>query len=265
MPVYFDQLNREIKLADKADLKIVSIVPSQTEFLFDIGLAEQIVGITKFCIHPKKYFKSTSKVGGTKTLDIQKIKELQPDIIIANKEENEKSQIEELEKEFQVYISDIYTLDDSYEMMLGLGEIFNKTDEAILLVNQIRESFKNLKQFNNKRVAYFIWREPWMLASSNTFIDHILEISGHINIAKELNSDDRYPAIQISELQNLEPFDIYLSSEPYPFKEKHITELQAKFPNSKIQLVDGEMFSWYGSRLKHTAGYLNESREVASS
>lgn len=256
MPIFFDQLNREIKLAEKSELKIVSIVPSQTEFLFDIGLADQIVGITKFCIHPKKYFKSTTKVGGTKTLDIQKIRDLQPDIIIANKEENEKSQIEELEKEFPVYISDIYTLDDSYEMMLSLGEILNKSDESIQLVNQIRESFKNLKQFNNRRVAYFIWREPWMLASKNTFIDHILEISGHLNVAKELNSDARYPAIELAELKSLEPFDIYLSSEPYPFKEKHIAELQAEFPMSKIQLVDGEVFSWYGSRLQHTAEYL---------
>ncbi len=256
MPIFFDQLNREIKLAEKSDLKIVSIVPSQTEFLFDIGLADQIVGITKFCIHPKKYFKSTTKVGGTKTLDIQKIRELQPDIIIANKEENEKSQIEELEKEFPVYISDIYTLDDSYEMMLSLGEILNKTDESIQLVNQIRESFKNLKHFNNRRVAYFIWRDPWMLASKNTFIDHILEISGHLNVAKELHSDARYPAIELAELKSLEPFDIYLSSEPYPFKEKHIAELQAEFPLSKIQLVDGEMYSWYGSRLQHTAAYL---------
>lgn len=256
MPTFFDQLNREITLADKAELKIVSVVPSQTEFLFDIGLAYQIVGITKFCIHPKKYFKSTTKIGGTKTLDLQKIREIKPDIIIANKEENEKSQIEELEKEFPVYISDIYTLDDSYEMMLSLGEIFNKSDEAIQLVNQIRESFKNLKQFNNRRVAYFIWREPWMLASKSTFIDHILEISGHANVAKELNSDARYPATELSALKTLEPFDIYLSSEPYPFKEKHIAELQAEFPLSKIQLVDGEMYSWYGSRLKHTAGYL---------
>lgn len=255
MPTFFDQLNREITIADKAELKIVSIVPSQTEFLFDIGLADQILGITKFCIHPKKYFKSITKIGGTKTLDLQKIRELQPDIIIANKEENEQSQIEELEKEFPIYISDIYTLDDSFEMMLSLGEIFNKSDEAIQLVNHIRESFKNLKYFNNRRVAYFIWREPWMLASRNTFIDHILEISGHINVAKELNSEARYPAISLTELKSLEAFDIYLSSEPYPFKEKHIAELQAEFPQSKIKLVDGEMFSWYGSRLQYTAGY----------
>ncbi len=256
MPVYIDQLNREIKLADKPNLKIVSIVPSQTEFLFDIGLAEQIVGITKFCIHPQKYFKSTTKIGGTKTLDLQKIRELQPDIIIANKEENEQSQIEELEKEFPVFISDIYTLDDAYEMMLSLGEIFNKSEESIRLVNQIRDSFKSLKRFNNRRVAYFIWREPWMLAAQNTFIDHILTVSGHVNVANELTNNTRYPSIELSELKNLEPFDIYLSSEPYPFKEKHIAELQAEFPHSKIQLVDGEMFSWYGSRLQYTAKYL---------
>lgn len=256
MPVYIDQLNREIKLADKPNLKIVSIVPSQTEFLFDIGLAEQIVGITKFCIHPQKYFKPTTKIGGTKTLDLQKIRDLQPDIIIANKEENEQSQIEELEKEFPVFISDIYTLDDAYEMMLTLGEIFKKSEESIRLVNQIRNSFKSLKRFNNRRVAYFIWRDPWMLAAQNTFIDHILTVSGHVNVANELANNTRYPSIELSELKNLEPFDIYLSSEPYPFKEKHIAELQAEFSDSKIQLVDGEMFSWYGSRLNSTAKYL---------
>lgn len=256
MPKYFDQLNREIEIADKQNLRIVSIVPSQTEYLFDLGLADQIVGITKFCIHPNKYFKTTTKVGGTKMLDLQKIRDLQPDIIIANKEENEKSQIEELEREFPVYISDIFTLEDSYEMMLNLGEIFNNTEEAIRIVNEIRDSFKSLEPLKAKRVAYFIWREPWMLAAQNTFIDHILSISGHVNVANELADNSRYPSVELDELKKLEDFDIYLSSEPYPFKEKHIAELQAGFPKAKISLVDGEMFSWYGSRLLHTASYL---------
>lgn len=260
----YDQLNRAIELPEKAELTIVSIVPSQTEYLYDIGLSKQIIGITKFCIHPNELFKSCAKVGGTKQLDIEKIKSLNPDIIIANKEENEKSQIEELEKHFPVWISDIYTLDDAYDMMLRLGEIFQKKEQANRIVEEIRVSLQTIyakrkKLINtNSRIAYFIWREPWMLAGKNTFIDHILGEMGYENIAIHLSEPNRYPEIQVDALQEIyqnAAFDIFLSSEPYPFKEKHIAELKSYFPGANIRLVDGEIFSWYGSRLRYLSNF----------
>lgn len=259
-----DQLHRELNIDTSKELKIISIVPSQTEFLYDIGLSKQIIGITKFCIHPTELFKSCAKVGGTKQLDIEKIKALNPDIIIANKEENEKSQIEELEKHFPVWISDIYTLDDAYDMMLRLGEIFQKQEQANRMLEEIRASLQTVyaKRMNlinlNSRVAYFIWREPWMIAGKNTFIDHILGEMGYENIATHLTEPNRYPEIQVDALQEIyqnAAFDIFLSTEPYPFKEKHIADLQSYFPGANIRLVDGEIFSWYGSRLRYLSNF----------
>jgi ABC-type Fe3+-hydroxamate transport system substrate-binding protein len=261
---YTDQLGREITLnSEKGTLRIVSIVPSQTEFLFDIGLAENIVGITKFCIHPSYAIKEKSIVGGTKNINIQKIIDLKADIVIANKEENEQSQIEELMKLVPVWISDIYTLEDAYQMMLSVGEMFDKGTEAAALVTEIKNSFDYVKPLTTaKKVAYFIWRGPHMLAGQNTFINHLLERMGFENIALVCTNKSRYPEINAEELHALQPEIIYLSSEPYPFKEKHLQELQEICPNAQIQLVDGELFSWYGSRLQHSAAYLQSLLSV---
>jgi ABC-type Fe3+-hydroxamate transport system substrate-binding protein len=259
-----DQLGRTLTLNFEQDnLKIVSLVPSQTEFLFDIGLAENIVGITKFCIHPADAIKNKTIIGGTKTINIEKILALQPTIVIANKEENEQLQIEELMKHVPVWISDIYTLEDAYQMMLNLGDVFAKSVEAKELVSEINENFLTLTiPSEPKRVAYFIWRGPYMLAGENTFINHLLRKMGHVNIALDIANKSRYPEIEAEALVKLNPELIYLSSEPYPFKNKHIQELQAFCPSANIQLVDGELFSWYGSRLKHTAAYMQELLSV---
>ncbi len=259
-----DQLGRTLSLNFKQDnLKIVSLVPSQTEFLFDIGLAENIIGITKFCIHPANAMKNKTIIGGTKTINIEKILALQPSIVIANKEENEQLQIEELMKHVPVWISDIYTLEDAYQMMLSLGDVFTKSVEANELVSKIKENFLTLPKLPEpKRVAYFIWRGPYMLAGENTFIDHLLQKMGLVNIAPYLVNNSRYPEIEAEALRKLNPALIYLSSEPYPFKNKHIVELQSICPDASIQLVEGELFSWYGSRLKHTAAYMQELLSV---
>lgn len=250
-----DQLNRELTW-EHVPKRIVSVVPSQTEFLFDIGLDEHIVGITKFCIHPTAKVKDKQLVGGTKNLNIEKILALQPDIIIANKEENEQGQIEELMKHVPVWISDIYTLEDAYAMMESLGNLFQREKQTQELLTPIKNSFKAFAGIGgSKRVAYFIWRKPYMLAGEHTFIQHLLERMGLLNICLERKEGQRYPEINREELAALQPELIYLSSEPYPFKEAHIQELQEICPQAKIRLVDGELFSWYGSRLLHSANY----------
>lgn len=259
-----DQLGKEFTF-NEIPKRIVSIVPSQTEYLFSIGLGEHIVGITKFCIHPEEIIANKTIVGGTKNLNIEKIIALNPDIIIANKEENELSQIQELQKHFPVWISDIYTLDEAYDMMRSLGELFQKQVIAEEIILNIRESFVELKSLikpTNERVAYFIWRNPTMLAGTNTFIHYLLEFIGFKNICSDLENGSRYPSVKMDDINRLQPDRIMLSSEPFPFNEKHIEELSYIWPHAKVELVDGEMFSWYGSRLMESAAYFKKLLET---
>ena len=251
-------MNRTIRL-ETVPRRIVSLVPSQTELLFDLGLNEEVVGITKFCIHPESWFRSKTRIGGTKTVNIEKVRALNPDLIIANKEENTQSDIEALESIAPVWISDIFTLEDSFQMILELGKIVGKEKASLQLVSEIEESFKELSEIisekNNDlqpKVLYLIWKDPYLAAAKNTFIDDMLTRCGFQNF---MGDEERYPE-WIPDPSEI-PDVILLSSEPYPFKEKHIAALQEIYPETKIMLVDGEMFSWYGSRLRHSVEYFH--------
>lgn len=263
---YKDQLNRNLQL-NKIPKRIVSLVPSQTELLVDLGLEASIVGVTKFCVHPKHLRLSKAVIGGTKQINIEKLIALQPDIILCNKEENTKAIIEALEKIAPVHISDIYNLEDSYELIKMYGDIFKVESEAVGIISNIqneREQFQNkIKNNPQLKVAYFIWKNPWMVAASDTFIDVMIEEAGFKNV---FNADKRYPEINIDNTKLKESDLIFLSSEPFPFKEEHILELKAHFPEAKIKIVDGELFSWYGSRLQKSYEYfetLNSSHQKA--
>lgn len=253
-----DQLGNTITLSGFPK-KIISIVPSQTELLFDLGLEKEIIGITNFCIHPKDWQESKTKIGGTKKLDIKKIKELDPDIIIGNKEENEKSEVEELMDLYPVWMSDIKNLEDAIGMIDSIGKITGKENKALAIQNDIKEQFAHFKlalkniSVMHKRVAYFIWRKPYIAAGATTFIDHMLSICGFENVFTKKSS--RYPEITSEEIQKEYPEIIFLSSEPYPFSKKHIEEFQQICPQAKVVLVNGEMFSWYGSRLLYAPAY----------
>jgi ABC-type Fe3+-hydroxamate transport system substrate-binding protein len=254
MPIYHDQLNREVNLP-LIPKRIISVVPSQTELLFYLGLNDEVIGITKFCIHPADKFKLTIKIGGTKQLNIAKIKSLNPDLIIANKEENERSQLEELMPYFPVWISDINNLTGALDMIERVGVLTGRGKEAVLLSTAINKNFNELKLHPTKlKVAYFIWRKPYMVAGKNTFIDDMLQKCGLIN-ALNLN---RYPEIDASLLRETRPDVILLSSEPYPFKDKHINELKRIVPSAVIKLIDGEIFSWYGNRLLEAPAYFDD-------
>jgi ABC-type Fe3+-hydroxamate transport system substrate-binding protein len=254
---FVDQMNNTIRLSE-VPRRIVSLVPSQTELLFDLGLGERVVGITKFCIHPNEWFKSKRRIGGTKDVDFEKVKELEPDLIIGNKEENDKGNIESLSSIAPIWMSDIYTLEDSLNMMLQLGEILEVQNKSTEMVNSIQVNFDLFKNqstsfFKNRpTVLYLIWRNPFLSAGKNTFIDDLLSRCGFVNFIDE----ERYP--EISHQKEKCPDYIFLSSEPYPFKELHIQELQTLYPTSIIKLVDGEMFSWYGSRLLKSTDYFSD-------
>lgn len=250
---YTDQTGYTISLGNEPK-RIISIVPSQSELLWDLGLKKELVGITKFCIHPNKMYKSIERVGGTKKLDLDKIRALSPDLIIGNKEENDQAQIEELRQEFRVWMSDIYDLSDAYEMITSVGEMTKKRSQSEQLVKAIKTEFSKMdvSKFKGKKVAYFIWYGPFMAAAQNTFINHILEKLGMINVFFYLT---RYPEVNASQIKSANPDYVFLSSEPFPFKEKHMEELQQICPNAQVILVDGEMFSWYGSRLLRAPNY----------
>ena len=265
--IYIDQLNHQIELPAPPK-RIISLVPSQTELLYDLGLRDEVIGITIFCIHPDEWYRTKTRVGGTKKIDFEKIKALQPDLIIGNKEENEKSQIEELMKHYPVWMSDIITLKDAYDMITRVGTLVNKQNEAINLKLEIEHDFNSFilqnqdsnklkpETINNKpRTAYFIWNNPFMVAGHNTFINEILSICSFDNVFDGYES--RYPEINENDLKQKKPQLLLLSSEPFPFKEKHVKQFQKICPEAIIKIVDGELFSWYGSRLKNTPAYLN--------
>ncbi|MFK7904958.1 MAG: helical backbone metal receptor [Chitinophagales bacterium] len=256
--VFTDQMGNQIPLKSSPK-RIVSLVPSQTELLYDLGLREEVVGITKFCVHPQNWFKTKKRVGGTKNFHFDRIEALQPDLIIGNKEENVKEGIEALQESFPVWMSDIKTFSDALQMIEEVSVLVGKRKEGQKILQQIEADFADLQSFQtqkkSKRVAYLIWRKPYMAAGSGTFIDEMLGICGLENVLKE---QERYPIVSIESLQNLSPELLLLSSEPYPFQTKHVEELQKLLPQTKILLVDGELFSWYGSRLTKAVPYFKK-------
>lgn len=253
MPVFIDQMKRTIEVPDTPK-RIISIVPSQTELVFELGLDNEIIGITKFCIHPSDKIKQKVKVGGTKTLNINQIKKLNPGLIIGNKEENERSQVEELMNLFPVWMSDITNLGDALQMIRQVGELTGKNAEAGRLTKSILSNFDGLHEITtHSRVAYLIWRKPFIIAGKGTFIDDMLKRCGMSNVF-EL---ERYPEVFPAQLMEANPDVVLLSSEPYPFQQRHIAEFKALLPNTIVKLVDGEIFSWYGSRLLQAPKYFN--------
>ena len=255
-----DQLDRELELRSFPPKRIISVVPSQTELLFDLGLDEEVIGITKFCVHPNVWFKTKTRIGGTKKLNLSLIRQLKPDIIIANKEENVQDEVEELAKEFPVWTSDIKNLEDAYGMIQGVGGLVGREAPARELISRIKSNFSKSQTSNLEyRTAYLIWKDPYMTVGGDTFISEMMKFCGLQNI---FELQGRYPEVSIRHLSSLNCQLLLLSSEPYPFKQKHIEELRPALPDTKILLVDGEMFSWYGSRLQYAPAYFRQLREL---
>ncbi|MEM8893788.1 MAG: helical backbone metal receptor [Bacteroidota bacterium] len=245
-----DQMGRQVEIVNQPQ-SIISLVPSQTELLVDLGLGDRLVGRTKFCIHPEDHVKQIPSVGGTKKVKLDKIAELQPDLIIGNKEENEQEQIEVLASQYPVWMSDISNLDDALGMIQSVGELVNKKSESEMMSAKITDSFESVKDLIRGRVVYLIWDRPIMTAGSGTFIDDMLCRMGMTNAIQQ----PRYPELTIEELKSVAPDYLFLSSEPYPYRQTHLEQYQEQLPHTKVALVDGEMFSWYGSRLLQSPNY----------
>ena len=244
---------------NKKPTRIISLVPSQTELLHFLELELETIGITKFCVHPSSWHREKTKIGGTKNLDIEKIITLEPDLIIANKEENVKEQVEKLALDFNVWVTDVNNFNDSLQMISDIGTITKKETKANTLIQSIKNEFDlnqlHLKEL--KKVVYLIWKDPYMTIGGDTFINNMLLQAGFKNI---FDNTLRYPEVSVELLRDLKPEYIFLSSEPYPFSNKHLDELKSELPHSKIILVNGEMFSWYGPRLLQAANYFNQLR-----
>lgn len=258
---FIDQMSHNVTLS-ATPKRIISLVPSQTELLYDLGLNEEVIGITKFCIHPDEWFRHKTRVGGTKQYHFDKFELLEPDLIIGNKEENDEQQIRQLQENYAVWMSDIHNLDEALEMIRGIADLTARKEKGDVIIEGIQTAFTSLKSELQARAitsaAYLIWRNPYMAAGHNTFIDSMLNELKMENVF----ANARYPETTLEELKELAPGLILLSSEPYPFKDKHLQEIQEAVPGAKVLLVDGEMFSWYGSRLLKAPSYF---REVISS
>lgn len=266
MKTYNDQLGNQFAF-ESVPKRIVSLVPSQTELLFDLGLEESIVGITKFCVHPY-HLKSTKKIiGGTKKVHYEKIRLLQPDIIIANKEENTLEIVEELQKICPVWVTNVITFEDNLQMISDFGQLFNKRTEAQKWIDKIHFAFTDFQRFikdkETQKVAYFIWANPYMVAGGDTFINELLKLNKFENIYdNNPKYEGRYPEIVIQKMRiQGDPDLILLSSEPFPFKDEHAFELGRHTHHAKTIFVDGEMFSWYGSRLFKAFDYFKKLHE----
>lgn len=238
-----------------APQRIVSLVPSQTELLVDLGLSDRLVGVTKFCIHPKGLTQAKTVVGGTKNIHLDRITGLHPDLVVGNKEENEQGSIRALQQSLPVWMSDIYTLPDALGMIADLGELLEVRARALALSDKIKEGFSRIA-FRRKpiRALYLIWKKPYMAAGSNTFIDDMLQRAGFANVVKEA----RYPGLTAEQIADLDPEVVFLSSEPYPFADKHKAEFREFLSSAQIEVIDGELFSWYGSRLVHAPAYFDQ-------
>lgn len=253
MPDYQDPTGHSFSLSSFPQ-RIISLVPSQTELLYDLQLGDRVAGITKFCIHPTEWFRSKTRVGGTKDPHLSIIRSLAPDLIIANKEENRKEDIEILQKEFPTYTSIVDNIAQALEMISFIGGLTGTQEKAGSVLQQIKGSL-TIQTNAKHRAAYLIWKDPYMTIGGDTFIHDMMRIAGLENV---FASQTRYPVTDINEIKELAPNYLLLSSEPYPFKEKHRQELQEALPETKVMIVDGEMFSWYGSRMLQAGDYLKQ-------
>ncbi|MBI2313222.1 MAG: cobalamin-binding protein [Betaproteobacteria bacterium] len=248
--------------------RIVSLVPSLTELLWDLGLGHLLVARTGFCVHPRDALRGVPKVGGTKDVRIGKIRELAPTHVVVNVDENPKPVVDELAR-FVPHIIVTHPLrpEDNPHLYRLFGAIFGRASEAESLCRRFVAAREALSaaatRWTTESVLYLIWRAPWMTVSRDTYISRTLALAGWNTVP--VMADRRYPEIALT-AEALENVDrVLLASEPYPFREKHLQQVRNALPpgcRAEVALIDGEMTSWYGSRAIRGLGYLKEYREA---
>ena len=239
--------------------RIVSIVPSATETLYELGLGDRIVGVTQFCVHPQPWVKTISKVGGTKNVDIQRVLNLKPDLVVGNCEENTKEIFEALEPHVPIWAPLPKTIPEAIEDMGHMGLLTGTTEIAERFQDEAKRAWAKAKaNAQSFTYAYFIWRNPWMSISNDTFIARMLEAVGGINVFGD--HEDRFPEIDMTGQIHDAPDVVFLSSEPFPFKEQHAAELcqMTGIALDTVRFINGEYASWHGYRMIEGLQYLAE-------
>lgn len=252
-------------------MRIVSLVPSLTELLCTLGLREQLVGRTGFCIHPRESLREVVKVGGTKAVDVERVRALRPTHLVVNVDENEKPTVDRI-AEFvpNVVVTHPLTVDDNVALIERFGEVFERRAAARALVERQHEARSALRArgFAPLPVLYLIWRKPWMSIGRETFIAAMLAEAGMRSVIE--SGEPRYPVIDDPALDDLGARVVLLSSEPFRFTARHrdalLGELAARdggvaAARPLVECIDGEMTSWYGGRAIDGLDYLREFRQ----
>lgn len=253
-----DAVGRELRLA-RAPRRIVSLVPSLTALLAWLGLDEEVVGLTRFCVHPAGWKARKAVIGGTKDVRLERVLELAPDLVLANWEENAREQVDALEEAgIPVYVTQVRDLAEDLRMVRDVGALVGRRERGEALARQTEQAFAALVGLEPLRALYLIWREPFMSVGGDTFVHAMLAEAGFVNVCGER---ERYPTLTPDELAALAPEVVLLSSEPYPFQEKHRAEVAALVGEARVVLADGELFSWYGSRILRAPDYFRRLRE----
>ncbi len=237
-------------------------MPSQTELLADLGLDAEVVGLTRFCVHPAGWKEEKRIVGGTKNVNLDRVRALAPDLVLANLEENTRADVEALDAFAPVFVTDVAGVDSALALVRTVGALVHRSEAAEALVGEIERGFAALRSEPPLRVAYLIWRDPWMTVGGDTFIHDVLRRASFVNVFGDRR---RYPEVTAEDLAASRPDVVFLSSEPFPFREKHLAETRGVVPGVPVRLVDGELFSWYGSRMRLAPPYLAGLRAALSS
>lgn len=249
--------------------RIVSLVPSLTELICVLGLGDKLVGRTGFCVHPREQLRDVPKVGGTKAVDVERIRQLKPTHLVVSREENEQPVVAELARFIpEIIVTNPVTLVDNLGLYRQFGEQFDCMPAAQGLIEQFEQAHARLlsRQDDPVRVLYLIWKSPWMTVTQNTFISQMLACVGLQSVPSvEGASDaDRYPVIEDEQWAQWQPELVLMSSEPFRFEQKHVEAVQ-QMPGMRdipCRLIDGEMTSWYGSRAIAGLHYLADFRDA---
>jgi len=262
---FIDALGKEHQPATGI-VRIVSLVPSITELLFSLGLQENMVGRTGFCVHPKAHVRRVAKVGGTKTVDVARIRKLGATHLVVNIDENPRPVVEELAAIVpNIIVTHPIQPEDNLGLYCLLGGIFGREAQAEALCTAFSRELDTTREFAAKltreRVLYLIWKSPWMTVSRDTYISRMLDLVGWETVPAQALS--RYPSVDLSVDLMRDVGLVLLSSEPYSFVERHVVALRAELPpesDPRVDLIDGGMTSWYGSRAIEGLRYLRELR-----
>lgn len=236
--------------------KVISLAPAITDTMYSLGLEKEIVGRTRFCIHPHDKVEQALNIGGTKDIKLDRIHQLKPDLIIAEKEENTKEIVEELEQHYPVFVFEVQTVDDAFRMIDDLGHIVDRQEEATRLIEKIKALFIEIPHAKGKRVAYVIWKRPYMVVGKHTYIQSLLEKMGFINPFSTF--EGRYPVVTECDLKDAHLDYLFLATEPYPFRQKDIAPMADLLPGVQSMIVDGEMF-WYGVKMIEAVPYFKRA------